>query len=129
MSAEHTRLDRLGQAIARAVQSCPDPLDVVVLGTGGLPHQLHGPDFGVVDPGWDQEFLDLLESDPAALAALGHDDYMQRGGAEAVEMIIWLIMRGALGGPVTRAHRSYDAPALTGLAVTVLEPGAAVPPR
>ncbi len=55
--------------------------------------------------------------------------YMQRGGAEAVEMIIWLIMRGALGGPVARAHRTYDAPALTGLAVTVLEPRAAAPPR
>jgi aromatic ring-opening dioxygenase catalytic subunit (LigB family) len=116
------RCYRLGQAIGRAVDSYPGKLDVVVLGTGGLSHQLHGPDFGVVNPGWDQEFLDLLEDDPAALAAMSHDGYMQRGGAEAVEMIIWLIMRGALGGQVGRAHRTYDTPALTGLAVTVLEP-------
>ena len=63
------RCYRLGQAIGRAVQSYPDKLDVVVLGTGGLSHQLHGPDFGVVNPEWDIEFLDLLERDPAALAA------------------------------------------------------------
>jgi hypothetical protein len=116
------RCYKLGQAIGRAIENYPGKLDVVVLGTGGLSHQLHGPDFGVVNPGWDQEFLDLLEDDPATLAAMSHDGYMQRGGAEAVEMIIWLIMRGALGGPVDRAHRTYDTPALTGLAVTVLEP-------
>jgi hypothetical protein len=54
---------------------------------------------------------------------------MRQGGAEAVEMIIWLIMRGALGGPVHRIMRTYDVPALTGLAVTVLEPGGGAPPR
>jgi hypothetical protein len=103
-------------------------LDVVVLGTGGLSHQLHAPDFGVINPGWDREFLDLLEADPAVLAALCHDDYMQCGGAEAVEMIIWLIMRGALGADVNRTLRTYDAPALTGLAITVLEPREAIHP-
>jgi hypothetical protein len=123
------RCFRLGQAIGRATQSYPEPLDVVVLGTGGLSHQLHGPDFGAVNPDWDRHFLDQLEADPAALAALGHDEYMRQGGAEAVEMIIWLIMRGALGGPVDRIMRTYDVPALTGLAVTVLEPRATVPPQ
>jgi protocatechuate 4,5-dioxygenase beta chain len=126
------RCYRLGQAIARAVAAYPDELDIVVLGTGGLSHQLHGPDFGRVNPDWDQEFLDRLEDDPASLAALGHAEYMARGGAEAVEMIIWLIMRGALAGPkggdVTRVMRSYSTPALTGLAVTVMEPGAVAPP-
>jgi hypothetical protein len=123
------RCFRLGQAIGRAIESYPEALDVVVLGTGGLSHQLHGPDFGTVNPDWDRHFLDQLEADPAALAALGHDDYMRQGGAEAVEMIIWLIMRGALGGPVHRIMRTYDVPALTGLAVTVLEPGGGAPPR
>jgi gallate dioxygenase len=127
------RCFRLGQAIARAASSYPDKLDVVVLGTGGLSHQLHGPDFGTINASWDIESLDLLERDPAALAAMPHDEYMASGGAEAVEMIIWLIMRGALDGEVTRAHRTYDTPALTGLAVTVIEPAptashAGVPP-
>jgi hypothetical protein len=122
------RCYRLGQAIARAVAAYPEELDIVVLGTGGLSHQLHGPDFGRVNPDWDQDFLDRLEGDPASLAALPHAEYMARGGAEAVEMIIWLIMRGALGHDVTRVMRSYSTPGLTGLAVTVLEPGAAVPP-
>jgi hypothetical protein len=116
------RCFRLGQAIGRAVAAYPRPLDVVVLGTGGLSHQLHGPDFGMINPAWDRAFLDLLETDPPALAALSHQEYMQRGGAEAVEMIIWLIMRGALGDAITRVHRTYDTPALTGLAVSVFEP-------
>jgi aromatic ring-opening dioxygenase catalytic subunit (LigB family) len=116
------RCFRLGQAIGRAIAAYPPNLKVAVLGTGGLSHQLHGPDFGVVNPGWDREFLDRLEDDPAALAALSHDEYMRRGGAEAVEMIIWLIMRGALGNAVTRVMRAYDTPGLTGLAVTVLAP-------
>jgi hypothetical protein len=111
----------MGQAIGRAVASYPGKLDVAVLGTGGLSHQLHGPDFGYVNPAWDMEFLDLLERDPQALAELGHDEYMRRGGAEAVEMIIWLIMRGALGPKVRRAHRTYGTPAVTGLAVLALE--------
>ena len=85
-----------------------------MLGNGGLSHQFHGPDFGAVNPAWDRGFLDRLETDPAGLAALGHDEYMRRGGAEAVEMIIWLIMRGALGEAVHRTMRTYDVPALTG---------------
>jgi protocatechuate 4,5-dioxygenase beta chain len=118
------RCFRLGQAIGRAVESFPGKLDVAVLGTGGLSHQLHGPDFGAVNPAWDREFLDLLESDPQALAGLSHDEYMRRGGAEAVEMIIWLIMRGAMGAGVRRAHRTYGTPAVTGLAVLALEASA-----
>jgi len=116
------RCFRLGQAIGRAIAAYPPDFKIAVLGTGGLSHQLHGPDFGVVNPAWDGEFLDRLEGDPAALAALSHDEYMRRGGAEAVEMIIWLIMRGALGEGVTRVMRAYDTPGLTGLAVTVLTP-------
>jgi protocatechuate 4,5-dioxygenase, beta chain len=115
------RLWKLGQALRRAVESYPGDARVVVMGTGGLSHQLSGARFGFVNPAWDNEFLDLIERDPEALAALSHRDYMTRGGAEAVEMIMWLAMRSALGGTVRRIHRNYYAPLITGYGLIVLE--------
>jgi protocatechuate 4,5-dioxygenase beta chain len=117
------RLYKLGQALRRAVSRWPEDLRVVVMGTGGLSHQLSGERFGFVNPDWDNDFLDQIERDPEALAALGHRDYMARGGAESVEMIMWLGMRSALGDPVRRVHRHYYAPLITGYGLIVLEPG------
>jgi protocatechuate 4,5-dioxygenase beta chain len=111
----------LGQAILRAVESYPKDLRVLVVSTGGMSHQLHGDRFGFMNPDWDNEFLDLLESDPQALVKLRHHDYMERGGAESVEMIMWLAMRSALGDKVRRVHRHYYAPMLTGYGLIVLE--------
>src|SRR6516164_211156 len=67
----------------------PAPSRVLVMATGAMSHQLHGPRFGFVNPQWDNEFLDRLESDPQSLISLTHADYMERGGAESVEMIMW----------------------------------------
>jgi Catalytic LigB subunit of aromatic ring-opening dioxygenase len=115
------RFFRLGQAIRRAVESYPKDLRVLVVATGGMSHQLHGARFGLLNPDWDNEFLDRLETDPQSLVALKHHDYMERGGAESVEMIMWLAMRGALGEKVRRVHRHYYAPILTGYGLLVLE--------
>lgn len=120
---------RLGQALRRAAQRYAQDLRIVVVGTGGMSHQLHGERFGFVNPEWDAEFLDKLEADPLALTALSHDDYMERGGAESVEMIMWLAMRGALTERVARVWRHYYAPLLTGFGLVVFEPqGAAADP-
>jgi len=116
------RLYRLGAALGRAVESYPKDLSVVVMGTGGLTHQLQGKGFGTVNPDWDNEFLDLIERDPDALARLHHRDWIERGGTEGVEMIMWLGMRGALGAGVRRVHRNYHLPLTTGLGLIVLEP-------
>jgi protocatechuate 4,5-dioxygenase beta chain len=116
------RLAKLGRALRRAVESYPHDARVVVLGTGGLSHQLQGPGFGFVNPDWDNEFLDLIERDPDQLAGLSHADYMGRGGAEGVEMMMWLGMRAALPERVRRVHRNYCTPALTGCGLLVLEP-------
>jgi len=96
------RFFHLGQAIRLAVETYPQDLRVLVVATGGMSHQLHGDRFGFMNPAWDNEFLDKLESDPQALVALRHHDYMERGGAESVEMIMWLAMRSALGEKVRR---------------------------
>lgn len=114
---------KLGQAIARAVRSYAKDERVVVVSTGGLSHQLHGANFGYTNPHWDRNFLHLLVEDPQQLIALNHDDYMQRGGAESVEMIVWLAMRAALDHPQVR-QCSYHSGLLTGLGLLHLEEGA-----
>ncbi|MDD2546359.1 MAG: protocatechuate 3,4-dioxygenase, partial [Burkholderiaceae bacterium] len=85
---------------------------------------LHGPDFGFVNPEWDNRFLDLLVDQPEVLAQASHADYMQRGGAEGVEMMVWLAMRGALSTqslPLTQIQRFYWGPMLTGYGLLALQ--------
>jgi gallate dioxygenase len=111
----------LGQAIRRAVESFEDDLKVVVVGTGGLSHQLAGERYGHINPEWDAEFLDRLESDPESLARMSHQDFIERGGTESVEVILWLCMRGALSKKVRRVHRNYYHATLTGYAQVIFE--------
>ena len=116
------RLYKLGSALRRAVESYPKDIRVVVMGTGGLSHQLQGPRFGFVNQDWDNEFLDRLETDPEPLTTLSHRDYMERGGTEGIEMINWLPMRSALGPTVKRVARTYHAPMITGYGLLALSP-------
>jgi aromatic ring-opening dioxygenase LigB subunit len=115
------RLWKLGHAIRRAIESYPRDIKVVVAGTGGLSHQVQGARSGFVNPEWDNEFLDLLENDPEELTRLDHHAYMERGGAEGVEMIMWLGMRGVLTDKIRCAHRFYAAPATLGYGVVVYD--------
>lgn len=116
------RLYKLGQAIRRAVEGYGgDDFRVVVLGTGGLSHQLHGERFGYKNYGWDMEFLDRLESDPESLANMRTQEFIERGGAEGAEVVMWLAMRGALSPNVRRVHRNYHGPLHTGFAQLILE--------
>jgi hypothetical protein len=118
MSRKGYRLNRLAMSLTNAANREKYRADEA----GGLSHQLHGEHFGFVNPDWDNEFMDRLESDPESLAALPHKTWMERGGTESVEMIIWLAMRAALGSQVRRVHRNYCAPLLTGYGLLALEP-------
>jgi protocatechuate 4,5-dioxygenase beta chain len=120
------RLYKLGQALRRAVESWPQDKKVVVLGTGGLSHQLHGERFGFKNADWDHEFLSLLETDPEALASLRTQDYIERGGAEGAEMVMWLAMRGALSGDARKLHVNYHGPLHTGFAQILFEEPATI---
>jgi protocatechuate 4,5-dioxygenase beta chain len=113
------RCFRLGYALRAAVESYPVDARVVVMGTGGMSHQLQGRRFGHVNEAFDQWFLDGLESDPAALAGITHQKIMEEAGAEAVELIMWLTMRGAARGK--RVHRHYYAPMTTGMGLVTFE--------
>ena len=102
---------RLGEAIARAVASFPEDLNVQVWGTGGMSHQLQGARAGLINREFDNAFLDNLVADPQALRRITHYDYLREAGSEGIELIMWLIMRGALGPNVTQLHRFYHVPA------------------
>ena len=112
---------KLGQAIRRAAESYGKDRKVVILGTGGMSHQLNGARFGYLNSQFDNDFLDKIESDPAALTAMTHQQIMEEAGAEAVELIMWLTMRGAIEGPVRQVHRHYYAPMTTGMGLIALE--------
>jgi gallate dioxygenase len=121
------RCYRLGQALRRAIESYPEDLAVVIVGTGGLSHQVHGERGGFNNPQWDAEFLDLIEQDPERLTEFTHADYARLGGLEGSEVIMWLIMRGALSAHITRRHRSYYLPSMTGIATVVWDNNAGAP--
>ena len=101
----------LGRAIRKAVESYPEDLKVVIFGTGGLSHQISGPRAGLINSKWDKAFLDNLSKDPQKLVKIPHVDYMREAGAEGIEMVMWLIMRGALDDKVDEVYRFYTVPA------------------
>jgi protocatechuate 4,5-dioxygenase beta chain len=101
----------LGKAIRRAVASFPGDLKVAIVGTGGLSHQLQGPRAGLINKEWDQSFLDDLSRDPERLARIPHLDYVRQAGSEGIEMVMWLVMRGALDELVDEVYRFYHVPA------------------
>jgi protocatechuate 4,5-dioxygenase beta chain len=115
---------RLGQAIRRAVDSYERDIKVAIIGTGGMSHQLTGSNFGEMDPASDQDFLDRIEKDPASLAELTHQTLMEKFGVEGIELIMWLVMRGALSADAKRVHRNYYAPMTTGMGLITLEENA-----
>ena len=115
------RCYKLGQALRRAVSSYEGDLKVVVMGTSGMSHQLQGKRFGFMNEAFDQSFLDRLESDPAGLAEMSHQELMEQAGAEAVELIMWHVMRGAMSVNARRVHRHYYAPMTTGMGLITFE--------
>jgi protocatechuate 4,5-dioxygenase beta chain len=110
------RCFQLGQAVRRAIESYDEPLKVQVWGTGGMSHQLQGPRAGLINKEFDNDFLDRLIEDPAGLAQKPHIDYVREAGSEGIELVMWLIARGAMSdianGPApTLRHRFYHVPA------------------
>ena len=101
----------LGKAIRKAVDSFEKPLKVAIVGTGGMSHQLQGPRAGLINKDFDTAFLDNLTADPQKLVAMPHLDYMREAGSEGIELVMWLIMRGAMDDKVREIRRFYHVPA------------------
>ena len=111
----------LGRSLRKAIQSYPEDLNVAVVATGGLSHQVHGERCGFNNTEWDERFLDLLETNPEALTEMRLAEYATEGGMEGAEVIMWLIMRGALSADVKCVHRQTYLPSMTNIATLVLE--------
>ncbi len=106
------RCFNLGRAIRKAVELYDEPLKVQIWGTGGMSHQLQGPRAGLINRDWDNAFLDRLIADPEGLSRMPHIDYVREAGSEGIELVMWLIARGAMSdAPPHVAHRFYHVPA------------------
>jgi gallate dioxygenase len=121
------RCYKLGQALRRAIESYPEDLAVAVVATGGLSHQVHGERCGFNNTPWDMQFLEMLEKDPVQLTDLTIAEYAKLGGFEGAEVIMWLVMRGALSANVKKVHQTYYLPSMTALATVIYENEAAAP--
>ena len=115
------RMWKLGQALRRAVESYPQDLNVAIMATGGLSHQVHGERAGFLNEAWDAEFLELLEKSPDRLMNMRLAEYVEKGGMEGAEVIMWLIMRGALSERVRLVHKQTYAPSVTNIATLVFD--------
>jgi protocatechuate 4,5-dioxygenase, beta chain len=118
------RCYQLGKAIRRAIDSYDEDLNVQIWGTGGMSHQLQGPRAGLINQAFDQRFLDRIVNEPDELAKMTHIEYVREAGSEGIELVMWLIMRGALDPKVKQAHRFYHVPASnTAVGHLILEAG------
>ena len=115
------RCFNLGKALRKSIESYPEDLKVVIVATGGLSHQVHGERSGFNNTEWDLEFLDLIEKNPAKLVEMTHSEYAIKGGFEGSEIIMWLIMRGALSDEIRKIHQTYYLPSMAGIATVIFE--------
>ncbi|MCY4339025.1 MAG: class III extradiol dioxygenase family protein [Gammaproteobacteria bacterium] len=119
------RLYRLGRALRKAIDSYPEDLKVVIFGTGGMSHQLQGERAGIIDVEFDLQCMESMISDPEWMAGLTTTEIIKQAGTEGVEVIMWLVMRGALHEQVKVIHKHYHVPVSnTAAGVLVLEDAA-----
>ena len=119
------RCYHLGQAVGRALETWNEDVRVVVLGTGGLSHQLDGKRAGFINKPFDLMCMDAIVDDPEKLTRYSTLDIVREAGAQGTELMAWLAARGALTGRVTRVHSNYHVPisnTATGLMVLQNEP-------
>jgi protocatechuate 4,5-dioxygenase beta chain len=104
------RCYKLGQAIGRAIESWDEDARVVIIGTGGLSHQLDGQRAGFINKDFDLMFMDMLIRDPLWVTRYSIADLVELTGTQGVELLMWLVTRGALLGEVTKVHSNYHIP-------------------
>ncbi len=115
------RFWKFGRSLRQAILSYPEDIKVAIAGTGGLSHQVHGEGCGFNNPDWDHEFMDRLEKDPEGLLDMTVAELAKLGGWEGAEVVMWLMMRGALSEQVEVTHKTYFLPSMTPIATMILE--------
>ena len=115
------RCYNLGKSLRKAIESYEEDISIAVVATGGVSHQVHGERCGFNNTEWDMKFFDLIENDPVKLTQMTIAEYATLGGMEGAEIIMWLVMRGALSASVRMIHKSYYLPSMTGIATAIFE--------
>lgn len=115
------RCYNLGKSLRKAIECYEEDISVAVVATGGLSHQVHGERCGFNNTEWDGKFFDLIENDPVKLTEMTIAEYATLGGMEGTEIIMWLVMRGALSASVRMVHSSYYLPSMAALATAIFE--------
>jgi gallate dioxygenase len=121
------RCYKLGKSLRKAIESYPEDLNVVIVATGGMSHQVHGERAGFNNTPWDMEFFELLQNDPEKLTEMTTVEYARRGGWEGAEIIMWLVMRGAMASRIKKLHQSYYLPSMTAIGTAIYEDAATDP--
>src|SRR5262249_52346696 len=104
------RCFKLGQAVGRALRSYEKDTRVLVIGSGGLSHQLDGARAGFLNTEFDRWCMDRLIEDPQALTGLTNHQLVEEAGTQGVELLMWIAARGALGQQARQVHRNYHFP-------------------
>ena len=104
------RCHDLGKAIRRAIDAYPGSERVAILGTGGMSHQLQGERAGLINVDFDRDFLDRMVNNPEAQAQVDHTTYLREAGSEGIELVMWLVMRGAMNAEVNEIYRMHHIP-------------------
>lgn len=115
------RFYKFGKSLRQAILSYPEDIKVAIAGTGGLSHQVHGEGCGFNNPEWDAEFMERLEKDPESLLDMSIAELAKLGGWEGAEVVMWLMMRGALAAEVECTHKTYFLPSMCPIATMILE--------
>ena len=117
---------QLGRWVGAALAAYEGDERIVVLGTGGLSHQLDGERAGFINPEYDHFCLDKLPKDPDALTRHSIHEIVELAGTQGVEILNWIAARGALGQKVHEVSQTYHIPiSNTAAAVMLLETEAA----
>jgi protocatechuate 4,5-dioxygenase, beta chain len=123
------RCFNLGRSIGRAIESYQPNVRVMIIGTGGLSHQLDGERAGFINKEFDKLCMDRIVNEPEELIRYSVHDFVEEAGAQGVEFLNWLAMRGALTGNVSEVHRNYHIPISNTAAATVVLENRAVAER
>jgi protocatechuate 4,5-dioxygenase beta chain len=116
------RCYKLGQSVGRGIATYEGNSRVMIVGSGGLSHQLDGQRAGFINKEFDRLCMDSIVDDPGALICYSNEQLVELAGSQGVELLNWIAMRGALGGSVKEAHRNYHIPiSNTAAATMVLE--------
>ncbi len=104
------RCYKLGLSLGRALESYGEDQKIVIFGTGGMSHQLQGERAGFINKKFDVMFMEKMVNEPEELAKFTNTELLELAGSEGIELIMWLAMRGALGGKVSLLHSNLQIP-------------------